>query len=95
MKKCRFTKQGYYTRKYASPLPENTDPLLDCLKIIIHRAASHVRSMNVLIRLCQVAAEHLEIRMSHQLLQSKDVHSIAKHDQSERAPKIMGRWNAL
>ena len=65
------------------------------LEIIVHRAASHVSSLDILISLRQITAQYLQVGMSHQLLKGKYIHAIAEHDQSKRTPKIMGSWNVL
>jgi hypothetical protein len=55
-------------------------------QILFHRIPSHVRSVNIIIGLRQIPAQHLKIRMLHHLF----IHTVAQHDQGECAPKNMG-----
>jgi len=47
--------------------------------IIIARASVHMRQLTILIVLSKVTAQYLQITMSHQSLQNKDIHTTLGH----------------
>ena len=44
-----------------------------------------VSLMEIFVALCQVAAEHRQVGMSHQLLQTEDVHATPEATQRKRS----------
>ena len=65
------------------------------LQIAIHRTTSHMGGMNILIGLCQVAAQDLQVGMPHQFLEGKDIHAIAQHDQGKGTAEVMWGGDGL
>ena len=51
--------------------------------------------VNILIGLCQVASQDLQIRMSHQFLEGEDIYSVAQHDQGKGAAEIVWGGDGL
>jgi hypothetical protein len=54
-----------------------------------------VGGVNILIGLCQVAPQDLQVGMSHQFLEGEDIHAIAQHDQGKGAAEIVWGGDGL
>ena len=61
--------------------------------VIIHRTSHPVRLSNVLRRLCQVAAQHLQVGVSHQLLQVEYICIHPRHVVTDSTPKKVQAWS--
>ena len=54
---------------------------------VVHRPGQSMGFFSVLGGLCQVAAQHLQVSMSHQALQVKDIHAGPQAGKREQPPE--------